>query len=227
MRATIIRRIWIGVALAAIGALICISQRTESTRAQAQNPQAPRTAAQVFKNIQVIKDMPAAQLQSTMSFIAASLGVECTHCHTPPAMEKDDKPAKQTARRMLAMVNEINKNFGDKTLVNCATCHRGQLRPTTIPPLPSLASPIVTSSPAAASALPTVDEILARYIKAIGGEHALSKVKTRKRSGAVEVAGLQGTFELSEAAPNKQLLTGSLPPPAGSVTQAFDGSAGW
>src|SRR5262245_45166901 len=227
MKTTAITRVWLTIVFSTVGFFFWVSNATDQSTARAQNPQPPRTAAQAFKNIQVLKDMPASQLQSAMSFIAASLGVECTHCHTPPAMEKDDKPAKQTARRMLAMVNEINKNFGDKTLVNCATCHRGQLRPTTIPPLPSLASPIVSSSPAAASALPTVDEILARYIKAIGGEHALSKVKTRKRSGAVEVAGLQGTFELSEAAPNKQLLTGSLPPPAGSVTQAFDGSAGW
>ena len=166
-------------------------------------------------------------MRYAMSFMTASLGVDCTHCHTPPAMEKDDKPAKQTARRMLAMVNEINQNFGDQAPVNCATCHRGQKRPTAIPALPSLASPIVSSSPEAASDLPAVDQILANYLKALGGERALSKVKTRKSSGAVEVAGVRGTFELSEASPNKQLLNGSLPPPLGSVTQAFDGKGGW
>lgn len=226
MRAKIVKRIWIGVALAAVVLLICVSRRTEETRAQAQNPQTPRTAAQVFKNIQVIKEMPASQLQSTMSFMAASLGVDCSHCHTRPAMEKDDKPAKQTARRMLVMMNEINKTLGDKTVVNCATCHRGHLRPAVVPPLPSLASPII-SSPVADAALPTVDQILDRYIKAVGGERALSKIKTRKRLGAVEVAGVRGSFELYEAAPDKQFLTGTLPPPVGSVTQAFDGSVGW
>jgi hypothetical protein len=225
MKTPNIKRIGTAMVLTAIGFAICISRRGEET--WAQTSPAPRTAAQVFKNIQIIKDMPASQLQSAMSFMSASLGVDCSHCHTPPAMEKDDKAAKQTARRMLVMMNQINKNFDGKTEVNCATCHRGQTRPTTIPPLPSLAAPIVSLPPVAASAWPTVDQILERYIKALGGERALSKVKTRKRAGVVEVAGVKGTFALYEVAPNKQLLTGSLPPPLGSVTQAFDGTAGW
>jgi len=43
----------------------------------------------------------------------------------------------------------------------------------------------------------------------------------------VQVAGVSGTFELHEAAPNKSLLIGSLPPPLGSVHQGFDGTIGW
>ena len=189
--------------------------------------QQPRTAEQAFKNIQVIKTMPAAQLQSAMSFMAASLGVDCSYCHTRPAMEKDDKPAKQTARRMLAMVNDINKTLGDKPLVNCATCHRGQTKPVTVPPLPSLHSPFNLNSEGDQASLPTVDAILDRYIQAIGGERALNKITTRRRKGSVQIAALNGTFELFEAAPNKSLLIGSLPPPMGAVHQGFDGSIGW
>jgi hypothetical protein len=128
---------------------------------------------------------------------------------------------------MMVMMNEINKTLGDKALVNCATCHRGQLRPAVVPPLPSLASPFISGTAAAHAALPTVDKILEKYVKALGGERALNKIKTRKRSGAVEVAGVRGSFEIYEIAPDKQFLAGSLPPPLGSVTQAFDGNAGW
>lgn len=195
--------------------------------AQQPNPQ-PRTAGNVFKNIKVLRDMPASQLQSTMSFIAASLGVDCSHCHLPPAMEKDDKATKQTARRMILMMNEINKNFGEKTVVNCATCHRGQTKPSAIPPLPSLASSIVSSnSTAAQQPLPTVEEILSRYIEALGGMRAIDKLATRTRKGSVELRGVRGTFEYYEAAPNKSLLRGSLPPPLGAVLQGFDGRSGW
>jgi len=195
----------------------------------AQQPaQQPRTAEQVFKNIQVIKNMPAGQLQGAMNFMAASLGVDCSYCHTLPAMEKDDKATKQTARRMLAMVNEINKNFGDKTLVNCATCHRGKTKPATIPPLPSLSAPFRgKSAPVSQQPLPTVEEILDRYIKELGGMQALESVTTRMRKGVAEVAGVQGTFEFYEVAPNKAFLIGELPPPVGSVQQAFDGTSGW
>jgi len=59
MRVKIMKRIWILVALAAIASFICVSKKTEGTLAQTQNSQTPRTAAQAFKNIQVIKDMPA------------------------------------------------------------------------------------------------------------------------------------------------------------------------
>jgi hypothetical protein len=189
--------------------------------------QQPRTAEQAFKNIQVIKTMPASQLQGAMSFMAASLGVDCSHCHTRPAMEKDDKPAKQTARRMLAMVNEINKTLGDKATVNCATCHRGQTKPATVPPLPSLTSPLALNTTLDQTELPSVDAILDRYVQAIGGERAINKITTRRRKGSVQVGALNGTFELYEAAPNKSLLIGSLPPPMGGVHQGFDGTIGW
>ena len=228
MRATIIKRIWIVIALAAIGFVIGFFRKTEETHAQVQASQTPRTAAQVFKNIQVIKEMPASQLQSTMQFMAASLGVDCSHCHTRPAMEKDDKPAKQTARRMLVMMNEINKNFDGKTVVNCATCHRGHTKPVAVPPLPSIASPFTSLATGANQpALPTVDQILERYVKARGGERALNRITTRKRAGVVEVAGMRGTFELYEASPNKSLLRGTMPLPLGSLHQGFDGTVGW
>ena len=126
------------------------------------------------------------------------------------------------------MVNDTNKNFGDKIVVNCATCHRGKTKPASIPPLPSLNSPITARTTTVnQQPLPAVEEILDRWIKALGGMQALEKVTTRMRKGSVEVTGVQGTFEFYEVAPNKAFLIGSLPPPVGSVQQAFDGTSGW
>jgi len=116
------RRVSLIITCVVVLTFLSITQLADRRVVEAQQPaRQPRTAEQAFKNIQVIKTMPASQLQSAMSFMAASLGVDCSYCHTPPAMEKDDKATKQTARRMLIMMNEINKNFGDKTVVNCAT----------------------------------------------------------------------------------------------------------
>jgi photosynthetic reaction center cytochrome c subunit len=219
----------VSIAILSTACVVLIALLGNERRVTAQQPaQQPRTAEQAFKNIKVIKSMPAAQLQGAMSFMAASLGVDCSHCHTRPAMEKDEKPTKETARRMLVMVSEINKNFGDKMVVTCATCHRGKPKPISVPPLPSLSAPFAaTSATVSQQPLPTVDQILDRYIKALGGTQALDKITTRTRRGSIEVAGLQGTFEVFEAAPNKSLLIGSLPPPLGSVQQGFDGSSGW
>ena len=64
--------------------------------ARQQQPAQPedRPAEQVYKNIQVMKGMPAARLMSAMNRLTQSLGVDCSHCHVPDALDKDDKPAK-------------------------------------------------------------------------------------------------------------------------------------
>jgi hypothetical protein len=100
--------------------------------------QETKPAAEVFKNIQMLKAMPAGRLLRVMELgYAKSLGVSCTHCHVAGAWEKEDKPTKQIARDMSAMVSVINneqlkkiKNLkGPDSIVNCTTCHRGQTKP--------------------------------------------------------------------------------------------------
>src|SRR5262247_4602497 len=108
---------------------------------QDQRPAAPaqpeeKPAEQVYKNIQVMKGMPASRLMSAMSRITQSLGVDCSHCHVPDALDKDDKPAKQTARKMFELVRTINATLKTNT-VTCYTCHRGQPKPVSMPPAPA------------------------------------------------------------------------------------------
>ena len=95
-------------------------------------------AETVFKNIQLLKGIPAGRVLRIMELgYARSLGVNCTHCHIPGAWEKDDKPTKQVARDMAAMMRAINmqhlkeiKNLkSESPTVNCTTCHRGQTKP--------------------------------------------------------------------------------------------------
>src|SRR5437764_599336 len=75
--------------------------------------QGDKPAEQNFKNIQVLKGMPSSQLGAVMNFISSSLGVECNFCHVPQAFDKDDKPAKLTARKMMLMQFAINKDNKD------------------------------------------------------------------------------------------------------------------
>ena len=96
--------------------------------------QGDKPAEQVFKNIQVLKGEPVKNWMTVMSFMSASLGVNCTHCHVEGAFEKDDKPAKQTARRMLNMVTAVGKQFYENgNRISCYTCHRGQPKPEIMP----------------------------------------------------------------------------------------------
>lgn len=95
----------------------------------------PRPASEIFKNLQVLGNMPGSQLFPTMRSFAAALGVECEHCHAQGGFDKDTNPKKQVARNMLKMVMAINKdNFGGQREVTCYTCHRGQVKPLTSAP---------------------------------------------------------------------------------------------
>ena len=103
-------------------------------RAQSAASSGPTTAVQQFKNIQVLKDIPADQLIPAMQFITASLGVECEFCHVQGAFEKDDKKPKQIARKMMEMMITINQeNFDGKREVTCYSCHRGNTNPVATP----------------------------------------------------------------------------------------------
>ena len=103
--------------------------------------EAPKTAGEVYKNIQVLKDMPAPHLMEVMHAFKDALGVKCSFCHVEGAFDRDDKPEKQTARKMFKMVEDINSNYISKidssgAPVTCGTCHRGHLGPEPFVPAP-------------------------------------------------------------------------------------------
>src|ERR1022692_3507354 len=77
---------------------------------QVSPPLAKQTAARVYKNIQVLKDIPADQLVPAMQYITVALGVECSFCHVSHEPAKDDKPEKLAARKMMLMMFAIDKD---------------------------------------------------------------------------------------------------------------------
>jgi photosynthetic reaction center cytochrome c subunit len=95
-------------------------------------------AESVFKNIKILKGVPAGRLVNIMNNgFGRSLGVSCGFCHVPGKWDQDDKENKNTARLMFAMVQTINRDYiskvpndrGPPPVVNCMTCHRGSPRP--------------------------------------------------------------------------------------------------
>jgi hypothetical protein len=100
-----------------------------------------------FKNLQVLpKDAPARVVVGTMKGFANNLGVRCQFCHVGkeglPLEEfdfvSDDIPQKKTARIMMRLTDDINKQLdaavpraaGVEARVTCITCHRGKSTPT-------------------------------------------------------------------------------------------------
>lgn len=106
--------------------------------AQDSSPQATKTAGEAFKNIQVLKDMPASDLMPTMKSFTVALGVKCSYCHVMGAFDKDDIHKKEVARHMIQMAHEINANhFHGHMRVTCWTCHRGAEEPPAHPEEPA------------------------------------------------------------------------------------------
>jgi hypothetical protein len=127
--------------LLAVGFVCVVAAITTVAEIDAQGgAQAP------LQNLQVLpKTMTRPEVQALMRNVAASLGVQCSHCHvgSPADRAKDDKPEKLMARSMFRMSMAINsdlmKDIGtapvDGSLrVTCYTCHRGALKVPNAPP---------------------------------------------------------------------------------------------
>lgn len=92
------------------------------------------TAGAHYKNVKVLADMPASQLIDTMRYFSFALGEECNFCHVQGNFAADDKREKGTARMMITMTNNINKdNFHGRMEVRCYTCHQGHQEPHSVP----------------------------------------------------------------------------------------------
>ena len=158
-------------------------------------PAKPLMSDQFFKNVQVLKGIPVDQFLGTMGFIAASLSVNCTECHSAGGrgIIRDyaaDTPKKQKARQMMLMVKAINQaNFGGAHRVTCWTCHRSDTQP---PETPSLAvqngavpdrDPNDIEVPDEPIPSPTADQILDKYIQALGGAERLAGITSFTAKG--------------------------------------------
>jgi len=193
-----------------------------------------KTAEQQFKNIQVLKGMPAAQLDAAMDVMSGALGVNCGFCHVvggknqPPAMDKDDKQAKRTARKMFTMMQKINHDFfGDNQVVTCATCHNGRAEPSTLPPLERVAKGKgEPGEDAKAPAGVTVKALLDKWVQATGGAAAWKKLKTRVSMGTVEGFGPE-PFGVEVLQAPAEKWRQKLTMPRGTFVQGWDGKSGY
>lgn len=222
-----------GLLVAAIAVLLLVwtSISSHAQTPQTRSDNSGKTAVQAYKNIQILKDIPADQLVPSMQFISASLGVECEFCHVEHAPEKDDKKEKQTARQMITMMFAINKeSFNGRREITCYSCHRGSHDVTGTPIIAeeTTASVHETAPVQAGQNEPpkvSADQVIDKYVQAVGGADALQNVSTRVERGHINFGGREATIEVYAKAPNKRLSV--MHTPNGDSITAFDGQAGW
>jgi photosynthetic reaction center cytochrome c subunit len=196
-------------------------------------------AEEVFKNVQVLKGTRVSEFMDTMGFFAAALGLNCTGCHVAESLQDLDKfaedvPRKRIARRMVTMVQNMNKaNFGGRRALTCYTCHRGTQVPEVIPSLMEQYSvppedpdriEIVPDGPKE----PTADQILEKYIDALGGPQDLAALTSFIAKGTIEgydTYHVKVPLEIYAKAPNQRKMVYHTQ--NGDSVTVFDGQKGW
>ena len=209
------------------------NSRPAPTSVSPSRGKSAQMAEAVYKNIRVLKGVPADQLIPTMRFISASLGVNCNYCHVRDHLDKDDKKPKQIARDMMRMMWAIDKNsFAGTREVTCYSCHRGSPRPEAVPVIRSEAGSEAHAQTAADSSterLPvsslTADELIDHYIQAVGGAVAIGQITSREETGTATLNGQSIRFEIFSRNPDEQVVVHHLS--AGDNITVFNGREGW
>jgi hypothetical protein len=200
----------------------------------------------VFKNLAVLRGIPVDEFMDTMGMFSASLTLTCSACHVQESLERwekyaDDTPLKQTARRMVVMVNALNKsnNFKGRT-VTCWTCHRGDQIPQSTPALavqyetpvedPNLVFDVPgrTSDPK----LPSADQIFDKYIQAAGGTQKVTGLMSFVAKGIYEGYDTEHEMvplEIYAKAPNLHttVVHMNFEGRHQDSTKVYDGTNGW
>jgi photosynthetic reaction center cytochrome c subunit len=198
----------------------------------------PQMADDVFKNIKVLKGLTVDEFMGTMGLFSAALNVCCGDCHvgaggSNPQWDKDP-PRKLVARHMVEVMNKINKeSFGGRQAVTCWTCHRGGTPPATTPAIDAIYSdpvpmyPDVLPQASAGAVVPSADVIFQKYIQALGGDAALSKLTSYAGKGTSTTFGADqiNPAEIFAKGPDKYVTI--VHQREGDMIRTYDGHDAW
>jgi len=219
-----------------------LAGRAAAQGRQAAAPAKAPTAGEFFKNVTTssLKNLTVDDFLEAMGVISADLSYDCSNCHPGAGTDKVDfvfdTPLKKTARKMIEMVATLNAaNFGGQQLVTCYTCHQRNDLPVTTIALDKLYGPPNEDQRdilAPARGVPSADQILDKYIAAVGGAQRLAGLTSFIATGtSLGYGGLGGggSFQIFAKAPNQRAVVIEFKdsPERGGSTRAFNGAAGW
>src|SRR6185503_8236199 len=121
---------------------------------------------------------------------------------------------------------EVSRESIDRSNVRAVmNATRQQRSPQIVEVKAGVASTAIESKP---SPLPAIDEILDRYVTAMGGRETLGKLKSRVIKGRIELSGgtSWGQLEIYAKAPKKSLTIMNVEP-MGQVKHGYDGCTAW
>ena len=225
--------------LAALATSALLSLSSAPAAGQAATAR-PLMSEQAFKNVTVLKGIPVDEFMNTMGFISAATNYNCTDCHVEPKVEGDwsvyaqETPRKAIARRMILMVQDINRmNFGGRRVITCYTCHRNlQGAPKITPRLSEQYGEPPTLDPAEVEitrqtpGAPSADQVFDKYLQAVGGAQKAAAVTSIVFKGTYEgYAEPKAPVDIYVKAPNQRTMI--VHTDGGDRTTTCDGSNGW
>ena len=216
-------------------------QQAGTPGSQVQTTDKPLLAEEAFKNVQVLRGISVDDFMGTMGIMCVSLAFDCSDCHDNAGTVKvdwaADTPRKRTARRMVTMVQTINKdNFGGRQVVTCWTCHRNRDRPLVTPTMdvlygepPEQRDDIVVQAQGLKT---TATQIFDKYIQALGGAQALSQLTSYVATGTSTGFGGfggGGSVRIYAKSPDKRstFIQFKDDPERGDSSRTYNGSVGW
>jgi photosynthetic reaction center cytochrome c subunit len=208
--------------------------------AQSTPPEKPLLAEQVFKNVQALRGISVDDFMETMGIMTAALQFDCSDCHANAGTDRvdwaADTPRKVMARKMVSMVQKINKeNFAGVQMVTCWTCHRNRDRPLVTPRMeviygePDLVQDdVVVTTPG----LPKPETILDKFIEASGGAQRLASLSSfvgRGTSVGFGGFGGGGDVEIDAKLPDQRstIILFKEETGRGDQIRSYDGHTGW
>ena len=223
-------KLWSGM-IAGVVLLVGVASRAQEK---------PQTSDQVFKNVQVLKGIPVDDFMDTMGLMSAAVGYDCSECHIGAGTERvnwaADNGKKIIARKMVTMVANINRdNFQGRQVVTCWSCHHGRDKPSTTPAMEVVYGPGSTEMDDALTQMPgqpPADEIIDKYLNAIGGAQKLAALKSYIATGtSVGFGGFGGGGQVHIYAkyPNQRtmLIQFAKETGRGDEVRAYNGHTGW
>jgi photosynthetic reaction center cytochrome c subunit len=232
---------WILCAMAAaVASLVGIPHAAGQAGApgagQAASGEKPLMAEQAFKNVQLLRGISVKEFIETMGFFSAATNGNCSFCHGDEALSSwekyaDDPPLKQKARQMMLMMNAINRTyFGGEREVTCYSCHRNANLPKVTP---TLAEQYFTALPDDPEEIaeqdpggPKPDQVLDKYIQALGGAQKLATFKSFVAKGTYQGYDTAPVpVEIYAKAPNQFFQVAHMP--NGDSTWVDDGRNAW
>jgi hypothetical protein len=201
-----------------------------------------KKAGVYFKNVSTstLKELSVDDFIGAMGVMTDALGLDCADCHPNAGSDQVDwvfdTARKKTARRMVEMVNNLNKEFfGGAQRVTCWTCHHGRVIPAT-----SIALNAVYEAPNGEfddrvvrdPEQPAGAEIVDKFVAAVGGPQKWAGIRNYVASGAsIGFGGFggDGQFEIFANSPNQRTVRIQFPQhrDRGVSMWVYNGTTGW